>query len=75
MAPKKKLVKKKANNKLDHQQTTLMQKIWTSWRALTKWLKKRYDAFYSYFKDLRGNRFCDGNHQNFSPILLFNKKL
>jgi hypothetical protein len=75
MAPKKKLVKKKANNKLDHQQTTLMQKNWTSRRALTKWLKKIYDAFNYYFKDLRGNHFCDGNHQKFSPILLFNKKL
>jgi hypothetical protein len=72
---KKKLVKKKANNKLDCKQRTLMQKVWTPWRALTKLLKNRYDAFYYYFKDLRGNIFCEGNHQKFSPILLFNKKI
>jgi hypothetical protein len=70
---KRKLAKKKANNKLDCQQTTLIQKVWTPWRALTKWLKKRYDAFYYFVKGLRGNNFCEGNHQKFSRILLFNK--
>jgi len=35
----KKLVKKKANNKLNYQQTTLVQKTSISWKKF-KWLRK-----------------------------------